>query len=292
MPGGNTSGTVSSCGASNFSGCAAQLRRQVGERRVVGAGQQAAAEVRPGGHRVEPGHRLHIGLVVLGLPGHQLVEVADLVGVDEEVRGLHVVEVQRRAQHDPGEPHAADRGPEQLGVRAVRGERVDLAVRGEQVHRPHVVAEAALDVVGLAVDVAADRAADGDLPGAGQHGQPQPEREQRAHQRVERDAGVDLDQARVGVHPVDAVQRGHVDDDAARVLRRVAVAAARARGRSRPAHRPPAPRSAIASTSVVRTTCAVVGAVRPQPVSLASSSCPGFTAPRVRGPRAVPRLAS
>jgi hypothetical protein len=87
-----------------------------------------------------------------------------------------------------------------------------------------VVAEAALHVVGLAVDVAADRATHADLTSAGQHRQPQAEREQRAHQCVERDAGLDLDGRRVGVHPVDAVQRGHVDHDAARVLRRVAIA--------------------------------------------------------------------
>ena len=64
----------------------------------------------------------------------------------------------------------------------------DLAVGGQQVHRPHVVAEAARAVVVLAVDVAGDGAADGDLPGAGQHRNPQPERQRGPHQLVEVDA--------------------------------------------------------------------------------------------------------
>jgi hypothetical protein len=71
---------------------------------------------------------------------------------------------------------------------------VDPAIRRDQRERPHVVAEAADDVVGLAVDVGADRAADRDLAGAGQHRQPQAVRQGGAHQRVEAHARVDIDE--------------------------------------------------------------------------------------------------
>ena len=77
--------------------------------------------------------------------------------------------------------------------------RRHLAVGGEQVHRPDVVAETARAVVVLAVDVAGDGAADGDLAGAGQHGHPQPERQRRLHQLVEVHARVDVDELAVAV---------------------------------------------------------------------------------------------
>ena len=116
------------------------------------------------------------------------------------------------------------------GLGAVGGQVADLAVGGQQVHRADVVAEAARAVVVLAVDVAGDRAADGDLAGAGQHRHPQPERQRGPHQLVEVHAGVDVDEPGVGVHRVDLVQRGHVDDQAAAVLRVVAVGAAQPAG--------------------------------------------------------------
>ena len=72
-----------------------------------------------------------------------------------------------------------------------------LAVGDQQVHRPHVVAEAAGAVVVLAVDVAGDGAADGDLTGAGQHRDPQAERQRGTHQLVEVHAGVDVDEVAV-----------------------------------------------------------------------------------------------
>ncbi len=122
---------------------------------------------------------------------------------------------------------------------AVRGEVADLSVGGQQVHRAHMVAEAARAVVVLAVDVGGDRAADGDLPGARQHRHPQPERQRRLHQLVEVDAGVDVGQLGVGVDRVDAVQRRHVDDQAAAVLRVVAVGAAQPAGDDAPALTPP-----------------------------------------------------
>ena len=207
-----------------------QLRRQLGERGVVGAHQEAAAEVRAGGHGVEPGHRLGVALVPAGLAVHQLGQVVDLLGVDREVRGLDVVQLQFRAHDHARQPHPADGGPEQLGPVAVGSQLVHRPVRGDQRQRPHVVAEAPDDVMGLAVDVGADRAADRHLPGAGQHREPEPERKGAAHQGVQADPGVDDDPAEIAVDGVDGGQRGHVQDGAAGVLRRVPVGAAEAAG--------------------------------------------------------------
>ena len=106
----------------------------------------------------------------------------------------------------------------------------DLPVGGQQLHRPDVVAEAARAVVVLAVDVGGDGAADGDLPGAGQHRHPQPERQRGPHQLIEVDAGVEVGDVGVGVDRVDPVQRRHVDDQPAAVLRVVAVGAAQPAG--------------------------------------------------------------
>ena len=135
----------------------------------------------------------------------------------------------RRHDH-AGQAHAADGGPEQLGLGAVRRQRADLAVGRRQVHRPDVVAEAALGVVVLAVDVGADRAADRDLAGARQHRHPPAERQGGAHQGVQADPAVDDRDARVGVDRGRAGEPGHVQHGAAGVLRRVAVGAAEAAG--------------------------------------------------------------
>ena len=111
---------------------------------------------------------------------------------------------------------------------AVRGQGVHLAVGHQQVQGPHVVAEAALGVVVLAVHVGGDRAADGHLPGAGQHRHPEPERQQRPHQRVQADPGLDRHRGRFGggVDGEDVVQLGQVEGEPAGVLGGVAVAAA------------------------------------------------------------------
>ncbi len=84
-------------------------------------------------------------------------------------------------------------------------------------------AERAVDVMALAVDVAGDRAADGDEARAGRHGHEPTLRDDHPQQLVEADAGVDRDRARVGVEPDRIVARLEADHRAAAVLRRVAV---------------------------------------------------------------------
>ena len=195
-PLGKTSGRSSSVGASKRSGSRAELLGQ-----LVEPGQRAAAERRPaelgaGGDGVEPRRGVVVGLVgAVGEPLDGLVEVRGALGVGDEVGGLGLRHPDRRPQDDPGQADAADGRPEQLRLRALGLDPADLAGAGEQVHRDHVVAEAAGGVVVLAVDVVGDRAADGDLARAGQDRDPQPERQRDAHQPVEGHARVEVDQA-------------------------------------------------------------------------------------------------
>ena len=137
----------------------------------------------------------------------------------------------RGAQDDSGEPVAADGRPEQRRSRTPSGVRwrISPSAVSRSIDRTWLPKLPAAVVV-LAVDVAGDRAADGDLPGAGQHRHPQAERQCGPHQRVEVHAGVDVDEVAVAVDRVDLVQRGHVDDQPAAVLGVVAVGPAQPPG--------------------------------------------------------------
>ena len=107
-------------------------------------------------------------------------------------------------------------------------QRAHLAVGHQQVEGLHVVAEAALGVMVLAVHVGGDRPTDGHLPGARQHRDPEAERQQRPHQRIQADPGLDGHRGwfGAGVDGEDLVQLGQVEGDPAGVLGGVAVAAA------------------------------------------------------------------
>ena len=140
----------------------------------------------------------------------------------------------------------------------------------QQLHRADVVAEAARAVVVLAVDVAGDRAADGDLPGAGQHRHPQPERQRRLHQLIEAHAGVHVGQAACRRRSSGSCSAASCRSPGRRRSGRCRRRSGPARGRSRPGRRRrrPGPTAlAITSGSGVDSTCATDGAVRPKPVS-------------------------
>ncbi len=182
--------------------------------------------------------------------------------------GVIAMVARRMMPVSPLPPTVAQNSVGLVGRRGVRWRT--CAVGGQQVHRADVVAEAAGAVVVLAVDVAGDRAADGDLPGAGQHRHPQPERQRGAHQLVEVHAGVDVDE-RGRPRSIEWIwfSGGHVDDEAAAVLGVVAVGAAQSAGDARRGRvlgvRVTA--STMTSGSGVDSTRATDGAVRPQPVS-------------------------
>lgn len=204
------------------------------------------------------------------MQGDGLVEAGGDVAVGDEVRRRSGRHLDGGPHDDAGETVAPDGGPEQFGVLAGRSEMTDLAVGGQQVHAAHVVTEAASAVMVLAVDIAGDRPADGDLPGSRQHRDPQPERQGGFHQLVEVDPGVDVDQLGVGVNGVDSVQRRHVDHQPTAVLGVVPIGAAQPARDSTPAAPDSATRATaltIISASGVRSTFATDGAVRPHPVS-------------------------
>ncbi|SIN19089.1 Uncharacterised protein [Mycobacteroides abscessus subsp. abscessus] len=78
----------------------------------------------------------------------------------------------------------------------------------------------------LAVNVRADGPTHGHLAGTRQHRYPQAERQCGLHQLIQAYARVDVRDRGLGADRVHALQRRHVDDDAAAVARVVAVGAA------------------------------------------------------------------
>lgn len=207
------------------------------QRGVVPPGEDGAPGRRAARQQVDPGHRVAVAVVGGGERGQQRVEVGQPFGVHGHQRRLHRKQLERRAQHDPCQAHAARGRVEQV---CAGGEDPHLAVGRQQLHGAHVPGEGAGDVVVLAVDVRADRPAHRHIAGPGGDRHEPAQRQQHLHQPVQADprlaghrsgAGVDL------AHPVQA--RG-VQDGAARVLRRVAVrpaqAARDAAARPAPAH--------------------------------------------------------
>ena len=82
---------------------------------------------------------------------------------------------------EPGEPHAAGRGPEHVAV--LLGADGQRPQGGRLEHQGlDVGGEGPVAVVVLAVHVGADGPADGHLPGPRGHHRPQAERHQRPHQ--------------------------------------------------------------------------------------------------------------
>ena len=162
--------------------------------------------------------------------------------VGDEIGGLNPLQVETGFQDDPGQPGAADRGPEDAGIgivgAAVAGQVQHPSVRDQQPHRADMVAEAAGAVVVLAVDIAADSPTYRDLPGAGQHRDPQPVRKDHPDQAVQRDAGLDYDRGRGRIDLQYPVQPGGIDHHAAAVLRHIAVAAAQPPGHHAATQRP------------------------------------------------------
>ena len=117
-PDGNTSGTVSSCGASNFNGSP----RSFAGRSATVAWLARVSRPRPKCAPVVTASNQETDSAYfsssVALAGHELVEVVDLLGVDLEVRRFDVVQLQRGAHDHPGEPHPGDGGPEQARPRA------------------------------------------------------------------------------------------------------------------------------------------------------------------------------
>ena len=224
-PDGNTSGTVSSCGASNFNGSSRSFAGRSATvawlARVSRPRPKCAPVVTASNHETDSAY--FSSSVLWRAMSSARLSICSVSTLKYAVSTW--CSCSRGAHDHPGEPHPGDGGPEQV---VLGRELVHPAIRRDQRERPHVVAEAADDVVGLAVDVGADRAADRDLAGARQHRQPQAVRQRGAHQRVEAHARVDVDEPALGVDRVDLGEARHGEHGAARVLRGIAVGAAQA----------------------------------------------------------------
>ena len=192
---------------------------------VVGAGmgtvrQDAAPDPAAGRQQVEPRHRIpEVGFARHHL-GHHVVERVEPVRVDRDAARLDREQPERDLEHEAGEAHAADGGPEQL--RIAIGSDVDDGRVGQ--HHPDVgdvVAERSVEVVVLAVDVARDGAADRHVAGTRRDGDEEPEWDEDPQQVVEADAGADG--CRAGLLVDDDRSGRQPEDVAAAVLGRVAV---------------------------------------------------------------------
>ena len=112
-----------------------------------------------------------------------------------------------------------------------------LAVGQQHPHLADVVAERAVDVVALAVDVAGDRPADRDEPRPGVTGTNQPAGTITPQQVVEADAGVDRDRSGVVVEPDRRRRRAASRTTCRRRSAPDRRTSGRGRGRCRPAGR-------------------------------------------------------
>ena len=91
----------------------------------------------------------------------------------------------------PREPHPADRGGQELGVLIARAGD-DASVRQSQGQALHMVAEPAIPVVVLAMDIRGDHAADGDELGARHNRREEALWDHDVEQIGEQDAGFHL----------------------------------------------------------------------------------------------------
>ena len=193
--------------------------------RVDAAREDRAPQVGAAGHAVDPGDRVAVALVALGHRGHHRVEVGVALGVDQDPVGLDGDQAQGEPGDDAGQAHPADGRPEEVGVGV--GPDGHRAGRGDQSQAGHVRSERPVDVVVLAVHVGGDGPAEGDAPGPGRDRDEPALGHAQGEEVVVGVAGADLDQS-VGADLGDPPEAGVVDDDAARDLGRVAVAAPQA----------------------------------------------------------------
>ena len=197
---------------------------------MIAEREDRAAERGAAREAVDPRHRVPVVGVVLEHARHHGVEVAAPLGVRAHERRLDRKEPQGEVGDHAGEAERAGGAPEQLGIGS--GRDFDHLLRRVQRERLDVVGEAAVDVVVLAVHVGGERAADGHEPRARRDGHEEAERERGADERVDAHARVDPRNAGVGVDVELVVEGAAVEHGAARVLRRVAVAAPEAPVRS------------------------------------------------------------
>ena len=145
-------------------------RRPPGELvpgRVLALGEHRPAQRTPAGQGVDPGHRVGEPVVAGPHRRHHARRGRGARGRrHRHQRRLDRERAERRARDHAGEPHAADGAPRTARGRGRARPSWVSPSAVTRSRRDDVAAEAAGDVVALAVHVAGDRAADGDVAGA------------------------------------------------------------------------------------------------------------------------------
>lgn len=200
--------------------CAPGARRERIPGHVLPSGEYGAPRRPAAGEEIDPGGRIAVAVVPGGEPGQQVVQVDGPFGVHRHPGAGDPVAPERGGEDHARQTQAARGRVEEIGAGP---DRTDLALGGQQLQLLDVPREGAGEVMVAAVDVGADRAAHGDMTGGRCDGDEPAERQQDFHQPVQADPGVADHQAGPGVDGADPVQRGHVEDGAARVLCGVAV---------------------------------------------------------------------
>ena len=139
---------------------------------VVRPGQHGTTQVAPCGQAVDPGHRVPVGVLVLGQTGHAGIEIICPFGVDEHGRRLDRQQPQDCLEDHAGKAHATTGRPED--VITLRGAALDKPCRSCDSQVVEVPADGAVDVVVLAVDVTRDGTAERDEACPGRHGRESP----------------------------------------------------------------------------------------------------------------------
>ena len=178
---------------------------------VAAAHEDASSEGGATGETVDPSHGV---LPVLG----GVAKTIQHGGETRHRRGLHHhpaaldgLEPERHLGDEPGQPHAADGGEEELPL--AMGAAFHLAAVGDLDDQPlHERAEGAVAVMVLAVHVARDTAPDGDEPRSRGDRRKPPPRQKDPHDLVEGKSGLARESSRArveGEHPVGAHRLEH-----------------------------------------------------------------------------------
>ena len=195
---GIAAGTVASAGGVNASGSAAGRvpGAEVVERGVIAEREHGATEAGAARHEVDPRHRVPVVVVAGSIRSSRRRDWSIRSVIDQAPTRLDREHPERRVDDDAGEAHPADRRPPQLRIGVVGDRRARRPSASSSVIARDMAPEGAVGVVVLAVDVAGDRAADGDEPGPRRDRDEPAARHEMPQQLVEADTATDGDRAR------------------------------------------------------------------------------------------------
>ena len=157
---------------------------------------------------------------------HDLVQRINATSVNQHLVRLDGDELHRDLGNETGEAHAADGGPEKIGVTARRD--LKYSTRSYQSEAQHVLAKGAIDVVIFAVHVSGHCARQGDLARAGSHGYEPALRHGDAQQVIKGESRTGGNHPGGGIKVVNVVKATVIKNETTAHLGRVAVTATEA----------------------------------------------------------------